>query len=84
MTIIESLSLGKPVIASDLDGIANIVDNTCGILCKTDEQFILSIIQLLNDDKLYKNMSKSAKEKVESLFNLTQYKEDFVEVYTRC
>jgi glycosyltransferase involved in cell wall biosynthesis len=64
LSIIEALSFGKPVIATDSGGIAEVViDNINGILIKSYpyvDEMALEMINLSSDKILYKKLSKGA------------------------
>lgn len=60
MTIIEAMSYGKPVVASDVGGISEIVrDGENGFLVENStEAFVEKISLILNDDQLCRRMSE--------------------------
>lgn len=69
-TVIESMSCGRPVVATDVGGIRDALEG-CGILCKPrDPQNIADgVIKLLNDDDLRIELGNKSREKV--LLNFT-------------
>lgn len=81
MIINEALSLGKPVLVPDLAGIRQIVQDTFGRVCPSDDAFIREIIALLENRALYERLSCSAQTKAEQSFDLTSYRERLIEVY---
>jgi 1,2-diacylglycerol 3-alpha-glucosyltransferase len=57
----HAFSLGKPVIASDLQAFKNIINvSKAGLIAKNDNEFVEKISNLLTDDKLRLQMSKNA------------------------
>lgn len=63
LVLAEMMACGKPVVASEVDGIPFVVrNNVDGLLCKPDDVkgFAKYILRLLNEDDLYKSMSESA------------------------
>lgn len=64
-TVIESMSCGRPVVATDVGGIRDALEG-CGILCKPrDPQDIADgVIKLLSDDELRLELGSKARERV--------------------
>ena len=71
-TIIETMSCGKVVIATDLGGPKEIIDNGIdGFLVEPKVENVCKIIlQVLSDRELYQKISFSARKKVEQKFSL--------------
>lgn len=69
----EAMALGLPVIASDVGGLKEIIDNNCGYLCDSDEEFINEIERLLSNVELLKTKSTKSYEKAKKLDNLDSY-----------
>lgn len=62
LVLVEYMSLALPVIASNVDGIPNVIQNEYnGILCDCNEkmQFVNSIIRVMNDEKLKNKISRN-------------------------
>ena len=70
---IEAMSLGKPVIASKVGGLINIVDVDCGGFCANEDDFAEAAIKLLTDDKLYSKKSSMAEEKALIFGDIVKY-----------
>jgi len=72
ISAVESMYLGIPVIVSDVDGLAEVVDENSGVKVASNDSEALSkaIFQLMHDkDKMF-NLTISAKEHVEQNFNI--------------
>jgi glycosyltransferase involved in cell wall biosynthesis len=70
------MSLGKPVIASKVGGVCEIIeDGVNGMLIEPNhpEQITDRIIQLLSDKEMYNRMGWEAKEAVTRKFSLKRY-----------
>lgn len=69
-TVIESMSCARPVVATDVGGTREALED-CGIICKPRDPVSLSegVISLLRDDDLRYEMGKRGREKV--LLNFT-------------
>lgn len=64
LTVIEAMSFGLPVVASDIGGIPELIENgKTGFLCKPrdDQDLAKKILKILNDPMLTKNMGVQAK-----------------------
>ena len=76
MVIIEAMAIGKPVIATNIGGPLEIIENEInGVLIKPNEPAMLAdkIIELLEDDNKRRAMGNTAKETVASRFNFSNY-----------
>lgn len=63
LVAVEALSLGVPVICSGAGGLKNIVNSSCGKICKTKDEYVEEIINLLNNEQRYITKSNNAKER---------------------
>lgn len=82
MVAIEALSMGKPIVVPNLEGIESIVNSNCGVICNEDQEFITAILKLLLSVKEYEEMSLSASKKAEEMFNMADYKNQLQQVYS--
>lgn len=82
LVAVEALSLGVPVVASDVGGLPGIVNNKCGALCKHDDEFIQEINLLLNDENYYDTKSKEAIIQAKKLENIENYTSRIHEIYS--
>lgn len=81
MVVIEALSLGKPVLVPALVGIERLIDETCGVICKNNNEYVIELIKILENKDIYEFMSRNAKNKAEKMFDMKKYLEKFIEVY---
>lgn len=79
----EALTLGLPCVVSDVGGLPEIVDDTCGKLChdSTDYKVILDI---LNNQKLYDKLSINAIKKSKKIENYSEYIVQLEKIYNQC
>jgi len=84
-TIIEAMSCGLSVIASDVGGIREAINNECGILVKRgDQQEIKHALErLLKNPSLIKEMGRNAKERLEKEFSLDKMLRETEQVYKK-
>lgn len=79
--VVEAMALKKPVIASAVGAIPEMLENECGILIepKKTEEIISALRKLLSDKELRKRISTNALNKVNSEYKIEtvykQYKE---------
>ncbi|WP_416827767.1 glycosyltransferase family 4 protein [Ectobacillus polymachus] len=87
--VLESLACGTPVVGANAGGVKNIISpNKTGFLCtpKEVDEFLVSILSLLDDESKRKNMSIAAREYAltqswDSIFeNLLGHYEDTIRV----
>lgn len=83
VVLLEAMSCGVPVIASDVGGIPDIVDNKTGFLVeqKNIELITQKILILLNDPILRKNFGKAGREKIFENFSPEKQIEKTISVY---
>lgn len=71
MSIIEALSFGLPVVASNVGGISELLDGTNGMIAEnTTDDFSAKIEQILLNHDLYKSISRNARLTFENKFTL--------------
>lgn len=81
LAAVEALGLGKPVVATDVGGLGQIVNNDCGKLCYTKEEFVEEIGSLLLNDDLYQQKSKQALIRANQYHNVESYCQQLQEIY---
>ena len=60
MAAAEAQAIGIPSVVSDVGSMRErVLDNKTGFVCKSDEDFNLKAIKLLNDDKIWMRMHKN-------------------------
>jgi glycosyltransferase involved in cell wall biosynthesis len=84
VTLIEALACGKPVVSTDVGGIADIVTNdVSGYLCgqNTPEVFAEKIIKLSQDKNLRQTIGTAGQEKVLQVYNVKRLVGDIDRLY---
>jgi glycosyltransferase involved in cell wall biosynthesis len=84
--ILEAMACGKPVIATNVSGIPEvIVDHQTGILIppKDSDAIAQAIFQMLRDTKKMRMMGKMSRKRVEEKFNLKQQVSAFAMLYEK-
>lgn len=71
-TILEAMSCGLPIIASNVGGVPELVDENCGILIKRGDKEELknALEKLLKNPSLIQKMGEKAEERVKKEFSL--------------
>lgn len=82
-TVIESMSCGIPVVATDVGGVSEALNSDCGILCKPKDaqQIGESVIKLLKNNDLRQSMSKKARERVLNEFTVDKFINGYEKIY---
>ena len=78
----EALALGKPVVCSDVGGLREIVDSSCGKLCKKSEDFIEFISLVLEDEDILRKLSIGANKKINNIETVDQYTNKISHIYS--
>ncbi|QTQ11309.1 glycosyltransferase [Treponema parvum] len=60
MTILEAMSQRKAIVASNVGGIPELVDDSNGILVNTEEETVIAIQQILSEDEKLKEMGEAS------------------------
>ena len=83
ITILEAMSTGLPVIATDVGGISEAVDSSCGFLIKRGDiaGLQLALTKLITDKDLRKTMGKNAQSIVNSKFSLNKMLVETEKIY---
>ena len=74
LSILESMSCGKPVITTKIDAIPEVIESyKDGILTTYDEfEVAQAIIELLSNQKLYRSISLNARKKILAKFDIVK------------
>lgn len=81
LAAVEALALGKPVVASPVGGLVDIVDESCGKLCTDKKGFVKVLYELLTDQGLYEEKSQGAYKRAENFDNIEKYSAMILNVY---
>ena len=86
LVVIEAMATGLPIVASHVGGIPELVVNgETGFLVSptSKEEIKETIIKLLNNPKLRKEMGQIARKRFETHFSLPQMVQKYIEVYEK-
>ncbi len=83
-TVIESMSCGRPVVATDVGGIRDALEG-CGILCKprSPRDIASGVIKLLKDDDLRLEYGRKARERVLLTFTTEKSVDAYYDSYQK-
>lgn len=82
-TVIESMSCGIPVVATDVGGVSEALDESCGFICKPkdDKEIANNVIKLLQNDQLRRFMGENGRKKIITNFTIEKFISAFEETY---
>ena len=86
MTLLEAMAMGLPVVASQLDGIAEVIgDGREGFLVPSDDAslFVERTAALLQDAELSSRIAQNARAKIEASFSVERMTSAVEEIYDR-
>jgi glycosyltransferase involved in cell wall biosynthesis len=86
MTLLEAMAMGLPVVASKLDGIAEVIgDGAEGFLVPSDDAalFVERTAALIADAELSSRISKNARAKIEASFSVERMTSAVEDIYDR-
>lgn len=81
LAAIESIVLETPVVATNVGGLKEIINNKLGKLCSTDEEFEKEIQKLLLDEKYYATKKEECKYEINNIKNIENYIERLLFYY---
>lgn len=82
-TIIESMSCAIPVVSTDVGGVAEALNEECGILCKPKDANDIgqAVIKLLQNEQLRLQMAANSRKRVEDFFTIDKFIKQYEEIY---
>lgn len=82
-TVIESMSCAVPVVATDVGGVSEALDEKCGYICKPKDHDEIGkqVITLLKNEKLRKWMGENTRKKVMENFTIENFVSEFEKTY---
>lgn len=82
-TVLESMSCGIPVVATDVGGVSEAIDEASGFVCKPRDPKAIGtkVIELLTNDDLRIGMGKNARQRVIDNFTLDIFIQSYEDIY---
>jgi len=81
LTAVELMASGKPVVASDVDGLRQVVDGAGVIFKQGNEKQLAGFInKLIDDQEFYKEISDRCKQR-SLVYSMTQMAQNYKEIY---
>ncbi len=82
-TILESMSCGIPVVATDVGGVSEALDENCGFICKPKDYVDIGnkVIELLRNDELRIQMGRYARNKILTSFTIEKFISEYENAY---
>ncbi|ESU27217.1 putative glycosyltransferase [Flavobacterium limnosediminis JC2902] len=84
-TVLESMSCGIPVVATDVGGVTEALDENCGFICKPKAYREIGncVIKLLENKELREKMGVNARRKVTENFTIEKFIREYEEAYEK-
>lgn len=83
LVAVEGLCFGKPVIATPVGGLKDIVNNECGKLCVEKNEFVSEIYKLLTDSTYLDKKSNGALKRAIIFDNIDEYSKIIIDLYEK-
>lgn len=81
LAAVEALALGKPVVCSNVGGLPGIVNESCGKVCKSVEEYADAVIKFLKDEEALKTYGEAARDRANEVGCMKEYVAKIMEVY---
>lgn len=81
LVAVESIALGVPVVCSGVGGLSGIVNEKCGGIFKTKEEYVEEIVRLLRDQIYLEHKKCNCIVRAKELDNIEKYREVLMEKY---
>lgn len=85
VALMEAMSYGIPVISTDTGGIAELIDNNCGILVeeKNPRAIAVALEKLIKNPSLRETLGKKGKEKIHGHFNASNISQELIKLFSK-
>lgn len=81
LVVFEALTLGLPSVVSKVGGLVEIVNEKCGKTCRNKEEFEKELIELITNERYYKEKSDEAIIRSKELENFNAYMDNIIKIY---
>ncbi len=81
LVALEAMSLGVPVVSTNSGGLVKIMDDSCGFICESKDEFVAAITSLLTDADLYASKSSGATKRAMEYNNIDEYCGKLLDIY---
>ena len=85
-TMLEAMSCGLPIVATNVGGTPEVVDNgSTGFLWETgdSDEFIVLLLKMISDDKLRKQIGSNSREKAKKKFSIDRMVSEYENIYIK-
>jgi glycosyltransferase involved in cell wall biosynthesis len=81
LVALEAMAMGLPVLGTKEGGLVNIIDDSCGSICYTLEDYVSAATELLTNQKLYIDKSEGARARAMEYNNIDDYCDKLFTIY---
>lgn len=82
LAAVEALAYKLPVVASQVGGLKNIINDSCGKLCSNVYEFVDELLKLLNENEYYNNKRVGAYKRAQEYDNIELYSKKIISIYS--
>lgn len=84
LAAVESLACGKPVLCSGAGGLKEVIDDGCGAICKSEEEYVEEIKNLFENEEYYNKKKEQAKITAKKFSDTENYINRIMMIYDKC
>lgn len=81
LVALEAMALGRPVLGTQNGGLINILDESCGYICSSLDDYVAAAAEILADPALYEKKSEGAKARALEYNNINEYCDKLYKIY---
>ncbi len=81
LVALEAMSLGIPVVGTDNGGLKDIIDDSCGKVCSSMDDYVSAITEIINNTDLYQQKSEGARNRAMKYNNIDAYCDKLYGIY---
>lgn len=83
LAAVEMMALGKPVICSNVGGLIEVINDDCGKICFSLNDYVNEAGNLLDNENYYVKKSSNAKKESLRFDDLISFRNKFIQIYMR-
>lgn len=81
LAVAEAMVLGVPVLVSEVGGMKTLLGREAEEFCRTEQEYVIKVMRLLQDDSFYRKEQQRMKEKAAVFLTVEEYIEQIRAIY---